>query len=263
MNFLLDLHPLISFPIVCIVCVVITVYSLKFVRKRFHEEQLRENHEVAGIVFNAFGLVFAVLVAFVVFATWTSYDSSKQSVEMEAEKLSDLYLDADAFPDSMKKEIRVAITEYTRAVVEQEWPVMAEGGRMPQAVIEALRRIWNVFLNVDVKSLPNTHIYDESLKQLNSMSENRRSRWFASRASMPGVIWLVLIAGGAISVVYTFFFGIKRAGAHYLMTGVLTVINAMVLFLIFILNHPFSGYNAISSDPLRSVLFMFQRMLGH
>ena len=263
MDFLLDLHPFISFPLVCIVALAVTLSALRFIRKRFHEEQLKETHEVAGIVFNAFGLVYAVLIAFVVFAIWTSYNNSKQSVEMEAEKLSDLYLDATAFPDSMRHEIRAAVTEYTKAVVEQEWPAMSKGGRIPSTVIDAIRKIWAVYLKTDVKSLPNTHIYDESIKQLNAMSEARRSRWFASRSNTPGVIWLVLIAGGVISVVYTFFFGIKRAKAHYLMTGVLTVINTMVLFLIYILDNPFTGYNAISSEPLRTVLVMFQRMLGN
>ena len=262
MDFLLDLHPLISFPLVCVVCVTVTLFILKLIRKRFHEEQLKETHEVAGMVFNAFGLIYAVLIAFVVFAIWTSYDNSKRNVELEAEKLSNLFMDASAFPDSMKKEIRVSIREYTKAVVEQEWPIMSKRERIPQAVIDALRKIWNVYLKADVKSLPNTHIYDESITQLNLMSEARRSRWFASRSSAPDVIWLVLIAGGVISVVYTFFFGIKRARAHYLMTGVLTVINAMVLFLIYILDHPFTGYNAISSDPFRSVLWMFMRMTG-
>ena len=103
MTFLLNYHPAISFSIVAVVCVAVSLVGMRLVRMRISAEQLKENHEVAGYIFNAFGLIYAVLLAFVVFAVWTSYDNAKQNTEMEANKLSDLFLDANAFPDTMKK----------------------------------------------------------------------------------------------------------------------------------------------------------------
>ncbi|MFI5144629.1 MAG: DUF4239 domain-containing protein [Ignavibacteria bacterium] len=231
-------------------------------RKKVSHESLRENHEVAGFIFNAFELIYAVLIAFVVFATWSSYDESEKNVEMEANKLSDMFLDANAFSDTLKYNIRSAITEYTKAVVEQEWPIMQNHEKVPSSVIESLRKVWNAYEKVDMKSINNPHMYDESLRQLNSMSEYRRLRWLASRKSTPGVIWLVLIAGALASVSYTFFFGTKHVKAQYVMTSVLTVINAFVLFLIFILDHPFTGYSAISNDAFKTILGMFTHMMG-
>ena len=262
MGFLLDLHPAISFVIVAVVCVGLSWLGLMLVRKRFESEQLRENHDVAGMVFNSFGLIYAVLIAFVVFAVWTSYDTAKQNAEMEANKLSDLFLDAQAFPDTMKKEIRFAIRDYTKAVVEQEWDVMGKRQRQRTDVIQNLRKVWEAYLQVDVKSINNPSMYDESLRQLNYMSEYRRLRWFASRSGTPAVIWIVLIVGGVTNVVYTFFFGTRRTKAQFVMTGVIALINSMVLFLIYILDNPFTGYNGISDDAFRSVLGMFIRMTG-
>jgi hypothetical protein len=46
------------------------------------------------------------------------------------------------------------------------------------------------------------------------------------------------------------------------MTSVLTVINAFVLFLIFILDHPFTGYSAISNEAFKTILGMFTHMMG-
>ncbi len=262
MSFLLDIHPLLSFLIIVIFSIAISIIGLKFVRKRIPHEQLKDNHEVAGFIFNAFELVYAVLIAFVVFATWSSYDESEKNVEMEANKLSDMFLDANAFSDTMKYNIRSAITEYTKAVVEQEWPIMQKREKIPPSVIESLKKVWAAYQKLDVGEIKNTHMYDESLRQLNSMSEYRRLRWLASRKSTPGVIWLVLIAGACASVMYTFFFGTKHIRAHIVMTSVLTIINAMVLFLIFILDHPFSGYSGISDEAFRNILTMFTRMMG-
>ena len=262
MTFLLDIHPVISFLIIAVVSVIISVSGLKLVRRKVNHESLRENHEVAGFIFNAFELIYAVLIAFVVFATWSSYDESEKNVEMEANKLSDMFLDANAFSDTLRYNIRSAITEYTKAVVDQEWPMMQKRDKVPQSVLESLRKVWAAYQKVDVKNINNPHTYDESLRQLNSMSEYRRLRWLASRKSTPNVIWLVLIAGALASVSYTFFFGTKHIKAQYVMTSVLTIINAYVLFLIFVLDHPFSGYNAISDEAFKTILVMFTHMMG-
>lgn len=262
MTFLLNLHPELSFPIVAIVCVAVSLIGMRIVRRWISAEQLKENHEVAGYIFNAFGLIYAVLLAFVVFAVWTSYDNAKQNAEMEANKLSDLFLDANAFPDTMKKEIRVAIRDYTKSVVDSEWTIMSHGERVPPSVIGHLRDLWGAYLKVDTKLIPNIPMYQESLKQLNSMSEYRRLRWFASRTGTPDVIWIVLVVCGLTCVVYTFFFGTRHIKAQYVMTGVIALVNSLVLYLIFILDHPFTGANAISDEPFRTVLGMFQHMLG-
>ena len=173
-----------------------------------------------------------------------------------------MFLDANAFNDTLRYNIRSALTEYTKAVVEQEWPLMQSREKVPQSVIESLRKVWAAYQKVDVKSINNPHMYDESLRQLNSMSEYRRLRWLAVKKSTPSVIWLVLIAGAIASVFYTFLFGTKHIRAQMVMTSVLTIINVMVLFLIFILDHPFAGYSAISNEAFRNILTMFTRMMG-
>jgi Na+/proline symporter len=77
MQFLLHLPVLISVLIISAVSIVISVVGLKIVRRRFSHETLKENHEVAGFIYNAFMLIYAVLVAFVVFVSWTDYSESK------------------------------------------------------------------------------------------------------------------------------------------------------------------------------------------
>src|SRR5512136_2551973 len=97
MTFLLHFHPLISFTLVAVICSGIASSCLLLTRSGMSEDSLRENHEVAGFIFNAIGMIYAVLIAFVVYVTWTNYDGTKRNVEMEAAKLSDLYADAGAF----------------------------------------------------------------------------------------------------------------------------------------------------------------------
>jgi hypothetical protein len=72
------------------------------VRKRFSHEVLKENHEVAGFIYNSFMLIYAVLVAFVVFVSWTDYSQSERNTEIEANLLIDLFMDARGLPDTAR-----------------------------------------------------------------------------------------------------------------------------------------------------------------
>jgi len=262
MIYLLHYNPIISFMLISIVSVVFVILGIVIIRKLLHFENIKEDHDMASAIFNAFGIIYAVIVAFVVFSSWSSYDTTRKNVEIEANKIAALFLDAGAFDDPLKKNIRVAVTNYTKTIVEEEWPLMATGVRGPANSRDAHRAIWDAYMNVDIKTIKNPYMYQESLSQLNSMTEYRRLRRFSSMSSTPLALWLVLIVGGIISVTYTLLFGSKHIKTHCLMTSAYTIINSMALYLIYFLDHPFTGYSAISDEPFRSILKMFLHRLG-
>ena len=68
-------------------------------RRKYSAEVLKENHEVAAIIFNAFGLFYGVLVAFVVFVTWSGYDEATKNLQMEASEALDIFHTAATFPE--------------------------------------------------------------------------------------------------------------------------------------------------------------------
>jgi drug/metabolite transporter (DMT)-like permease len=79
-------------------------------------------------------------------------------------------------------------------------------------------------------------------------------RIFAGNDTVPPVIWLVLLVGGVFAVCYTFFFGMKNIRAQYLITTTLTVMLTSILFLIYVLDHPFTGTSRVSLEPLRQAI---------
>ena len=74
MGFLLNWPWPLSFFLVSAVTTAVAVAGLYLVRKKYPADILKEHHEVAAIIFNAFGVLYAVVVAFVVFVTWSGYD---------------------------------------------------------------------------------------------------------------------------------------------------------------------------------------------
>src|SRR6266700_7830740 len=95
-----------SFLVVSVVTTSVALAVLRFVRKKYPAEVLKENHEVAAIIFNAFGLLYGVMVAFVVFVTWSGYDEATKNLQMEANEADDLFHITKALPDPAGTMIR-------------------------------------------------------------------------------------------------------------------------------------------------------------
>lgn len=257
MQFLLQLAPPISFFIVSAITTFLSLAGLYSVRRKYSAEVLKENHEVAAIIFNAFGLFYGVLVAFVVFVTWSGYDEATKNLQLEASEALDIFHSAEAFPSPAKKIIQEGLRDYVNAVYSNEVPAMARGeisvhfgGAHPE--LSAL------FDQMDANAIPNRELYAESLRRLNNLAQYRRLRIFAGNDTNPPVIWLVLLVGGVFAVCYTFFFGMKNIRAQYLITTTLTVMITSILFLIYVLDHPFSGYSRVSLEPLRQAISVMQ-----
>src|ERR1043165_10057332 len=112
MEFLLQLPPPISFFIVSAVTTFFTLAGLYLVRKKYSADVLKENHEVAAIIFNAFGLFYGVLLAFVVFVTWNGYDEATKNLQLEANEVADIFHITTVFPDPAGETIRQTLMDY-------------------------------------------------------------------------------------------------------------------------------------------------------
>lgn len=257
MRFLLQLPPPVSFFIVCAVTTFLALFGLHLVRRKYSAEVLKENHEVAAIIFNAFGLFYGVMVAFVVFVTWSGYDDATKNLQLEASETLDIFHSAQGFPDAPKQIIQQGTRDYVAAVYNDEVTKMSEGDLRLYSG-GAHGKLLVLFSQMDANVVPNRELYAESLRCLNNLAQYRRMRIFAGNDTVPPVIWLVLLVGGVFTISYTFFFGMKNLRAQYLITATLTITITSILFLIFVLDHPFTGTSRVSLEPLREAMAAMQ-----
>jgi Protein of unknown function (DUF4239) len=257
MQFLLNWPVALSFLTVSVVAASVVLGGLYVVRKNYPTEVLKENHEVAAIIFNAFGLFYGVMVAFVVFVTWSGYDEATKNLEMEANEVDDIFHITKVFPDPAGKIIQQALRDYVASVESDELTRMSHG-EITLRSTGVLPKLMTTFYQMDEKSIPNRELYAETLKRLNNLAQYRRLRIFAGNDTVPSAVWLVLLVGGVFTVTYTFFFGMKNIKAQYVIATTLTVTIALILFLIYVLDHPFTGASKVSAQPLTEVMQIMQ-----
>ena len=72
-------------------------------------------------------------------------------------------------------------------------------------------------------------------------------------------LWFVLLLGGIITVVFTFFFGSQNLYAQLTMTTLLAVLIVLIIFTILIMDFPYSGDLSIPVTPFQQVLEFYKR----
>ena len=86
------------------------------------------------------------------------------------------------------------------------------------------------------------------------MTDNRNERLDSSAGSMPGILWLVLVIGGLITLGYPAFFGSSNLLAQVLMTAALAELVALAMVLGVAFDYPFTGEVHISPYPFDQAL---------
>jgi hypothetical protein len=232
------------------------VYSIGLMlatRTIYGVDRLRLNNEVAGFKFAVIGVFYAVLLAFVVIAVWEDFRKTEAAVRDEAKAAVDLHRITFALPVEGGAEIRQYLTAYTNDVREHEWATMAVG-EPSDDVIKDLDQLSRAIFDVKPQSWQELALYQEALRLLAVMTDNRNERLDSSGGSVPGILWFVLTVGGLITLGYPAFFGSTNLVAQVLMTAALAELVALALLLGIAFDYPFTGEVHISPFPFDQAL---------
>ena len=232
--------------------------GLVVVRRFVDLEYLRRHHEVASFFFLMIGTLYAVLIAFAIFVVWTQFQDAGTNLEREVNEVGDLSRMASAMPDPLRKDVRKALEDYIHAVLEDEFPAMAEG-RDSQRTWDAMQSLWDVYKKSETGDERSKVYYTESLKHLNELSNYRRIRLFTSRGTVPNALWYLLYGGGIVLVAFTYFFGHESVKWQGAMTAALAGTLAFSLYLIAAYNGPFDGAARVAPTPYEVELQHMER----
>ena len=227
------------------------VYSIGLMlmtRAAYGVDRLSLNNEVAGFKFAVIGVFYAVMLAFVVIAVWEEFRKTEAAVRDEAKAVVDLHRLTFALPVEGGAEIRNHLVAYTNDVREHEWATMAVG-EPSDAVVKELDRLSQAIFAVSPANSQQLALYQDALRLLAVMTDNRNERLESSDGSMPWILWFVLIVGGLITLGYPAFFGTTNVAAQILMTAALAELVALAMLLGLAFDYPFTGDVRISPSP--------------
>jgi hypothetical protein len=226
--------------------------GLMAVRRWRPVAQRAGDNDVVGVFLSVVGALYGILLAFVVVTVWSDFADASTMTQAEAADASGLMREAGAYPAESRREIRGLMLTYVREVVD-EWEVLGEG-RHSESANRAFDDLWRAYSRFEPRGERESAWYSQSISALDELGEDRERRVIASRGTLPGVMWMLLILGLVVTVAFTWLFQMERRVTHAISVGAIAVVTGFVLFLVYALQHPFSGDISITPDPFIEVL---------
>jgi hypothetical protein len=246
------------------ICLV-ALAGLELVQRLVPATSRQPHNDVAGFIYAALGVIYAVLLALVVIAVWEEYRAASETVEQEANAAADIFWLADRLPEPRSTHLQELLRSYAQEVVEHEWPLMERGQTPLMTQTRGTPAGWTLIddirqniQNFEPRSQAEEQLYAEGLDQVDTLSDARRMRLVAAEEGIPAVLWAVLIFGGIAAIGFTYLFGLESTWAHRLMVVTLAAVIGLVLFTIGALEHPFSGGARIGTGAFDLILERFE-----
>ena len=242
--------------LIVVAAVGVSVAVMLLVRRRAPEGSYFANGDRASGVFGVLATGFSVLLGFIIFLAFTSYDQSRTGAEAEAQTVFEQIETAQFMPRAAVRPLTGELVCYARSVVGPEWDRMGAGTQG-----DALNP-WGVALfrtlrGVQPVSAAEQAAYAKWLDQTTDRQDARRDRIHGAEGVIPTPLWIVLFAISAVIFVFMLFFADRgeRALTQALLMGSVTAVITMMLLLLAFLDAPFgTGVGALQPVAMERTL---------
>ena len=244
------------------------VTVMLLVRRRAPEGSYFSDGDRASGVFGVLATGFSVLLGFIIFLAFTSYDESRTGAESEALTVAQQVETAQFFPRASADELTGELVCYARSVAGPQWELM-ERGELGDALNPWGVELFRTLEKVDPKSTTEQEAYSKWLDQTSDREAARNDRVHGAVGVVPTPLWIVLFGLSVVIFVYMLFFadsGERAITQAVLMGSVVTVIAALLLLLQF-LDQPFhtgiGGLKPVAMERTLRIIDQELKIAGH
>jgi hypothetical protein len=226
--------------LVVVVVTALAIAAMLLVRRRAPEGSRFTDGDRASGVFGVLATGFSVLLGFIVFLAFESYDQSRAGAEEEALVIAQQVETAQFFAAPVAAELTGELVCYGRSVVFVEWP-RAEEGNQGDAINPWGVELFRTIETVEPESAREEAAYGKWLDQTSDREAARIDRIHGAVGVIPTPLWVVLLLISSVIFVFMLFFADSGEGAatQALLMGSVTAVVASMLLLISFLDSPF------------------------
>jgi hypothetical protein len=220
----------------------VAIAAMLVVRRTAPEGSRFADGDRAAGVFGVLATGFSVLLGFIVFLAFTSYDQSRSGAEQEALVLVQQVEDAQFFPQPTSGRLTGELVCYARSVVNGEWSQM-RAGTQGDAINPWGVALFRTFQGVQPHTAAQQAAYSKWLDQTSAREEARRDRIHGAVGVIPTTLWIVLFFISAVIFVFMLFFAdsAERAVVQATMMGGVAIVITSTMLLLWFLDNPYNA----------------------
>jgi len=210
----------------------------------------------ASGVFGVLATGSSLLLGFIIFLTFTSYDDARSGAETEATLVSQQVETAQFMPGDTPQALTGELICYARTVAGPEWQAV-DSGSLGDSVNPWGVAMFRTISSVDPRTYAQQSAYDRWMDQTGQREQARVARLHGAEGIVPGPLWIALLLICAVLLGYLLFFADPGEGAvtqGLLMGSVAVVVTLLMLLLVFF-DHPHgSGVGRLQPTAMERTL---------
>jgi hypothetical protein len=222
-------------------------------------ERLSEHHEVPGFLMGVVGVLYSVVLGFLVGTVWTAFATAQQTTDLEAGYIADAFNFGGQLPPPHGAKLQQVIARYAVDVRAQDWSAAQPGSDPTESLLYQAFKIAASAPAQQTNASPArvleiNNITTAEINSLRELGDARRLRFVQAQSRLPAGLLEALILGAIGVVAFTFLFGVRSYAKQMLMTGLLAGSIGLFFGLIVELSTPYSGAIHVSRDSLNFVI---------
>jgi hypothetical protein len=203
-------------------------------------------------VLSPLGLIFGLLVGFLVADVWADRDAAAGAVSQEASALRDVDLLAGAFPAEYPR-IAALLRDQIDSYVATEWPQMADGRATIAVAPAGLVEVQRLALVLPVQTDGQRVAQDRLVTAVDRALEARRDRLVLSGSAIDPLRLTALVLVAVVTLAAMALVQADRLRRAAVALFLLATAMALALTLLCAQAAPFAGYFALDPDLLIEV----------
>lgn len=233
-----------------LIAVVLTYGLARLAVRRFTFEQLAESGEGFGSFCNVIGVLYAIVLGYVLVNVYETYSTANDKVETEASLLIDLMRDAEGLPLIEGLRLRKATIDYADSVIHQEWDHMVKFGEYHLDTFHKFGQLYRTAARVKCQNDEQRLFLGEIVRRLGDLSATRRERIEVSTERVPNVLWAMMLGVGLVNFFMAFFFPVEQPKVRTLFLCSTAAVMTFTTLLIFVMDRPYKGSLGIKPHSL-------------
>jgi hypothetical protein len=249
---------------ITIVVVGLSVAAMLLVRRRAPEGSYFTDGDRASGVFGVLASGFAILLGFIVFLAFTSYDQSRSGAEAEALTVAQQIETAQHFDEPAAAELTGELVCYARSVAGPEWEQL-QSAQLPEGANPWGAELFHTFGSIDPQTPASQAAYSKWLDQTSDRESARQDRIHGAVGVIPTPLWIVLFTISVIIFAYVLFFADSGEGPvtqAMLMGSVIAVIVLLLLLIQFLDNPLHPGVGSLRPVAMERTLQIIDQELA-
>jgi hypothetical protein len=224
-------------------------------RRKLGERREKWQDQTTGPTGAMFNALFLAAFALCAVIGWQNYSSAKTHNDDERTALVKLYADVGPLPDA--DQLRAEIRDYTRRVIDVEWPLLPRGQSDPGAAHD-LNQLTAQLLTVDPGAADEAR--NEATDRLNDVVDARQNRLADSGSEIPDGLLACVLVTAVVVLGHSTLVGLPHTPSSLIPLATEAGLIAVAVLILFLIRRPYHGTVDLDPEQFRLAMTAFSTL---